>query len=103
ETNCRQLTLGALRKSQLASDRDRFAVLVAGQELLIRQGERFVARTSVRAAKSFGLGSAAAHGAHARPRINQPARNMRVIDPSVSFVCKNANWPRSPICYRPTS
>src|SRR5262249_43560129 len=39
----------ALRKSQLAGDRDCFSVLVTGQELLISQGERF-------------------DGAHLRPR-----------------------------------
>src|SRR5262249_8339132 len=41
ENNCRQPALSALGKSQLAGDCDRFAVLVAGQELLIRQGECF--------------------------------------------------------------
>ena len=30
-----------LGKSQLAGDRDRFAVLVTGQKLLIREGKRF--------------------------------------------------------------
>ena len=37
----RQPTRSALGKSQLTGDCDRFAVLVTGQELLIRQGERF--------------------------------------------------------------
>jgi hypothetical protein len=85
ENNGWQPARSTLGKSQLAGDRDRFAALVSGQELLIGQGERFNG-AQLRACREI-LQARVGHRRRSPSETkNHPgARIMRVIDPSLSF------------------